>query len=137
MAEVRRSMGYRFALVSASHADSGVRGDTLAISIAVRNSGWARLYNPRPVAVLLRDPASGAVRRIETKGADPRLWLPGTETTETLTLTVPADLPAGRKEIWLALPDAEPEPVTASSAPLPRARPEARVSARPERVSTS
>lgn len=107
MAEVRRSMGYRFALVSASHADSGVRGGTLAISIAVRNSGWARLYNPRPVAVLLRDPSSGVVRRIETKGADPRLWLPGTETTETLTLTVPTDLPAGRKEIWLALPDAD------------------------------
>lgn len=103
--EVRRRMGYRFALVSASHPAVIAKGGALSVSVTVRNSGWARLYNPRPVEILLRDPKSGAVRRLEAHGADPRRWLPGTDTRETLTVTLPNDA-LGAREVWLALPDA-------------------------------
>lgn len=106
MAEVRRSMGYRFALVSASHVQSATRGGAFAVSTVVRNTGWARLYNPRPVEVVLRNASTGALRRIEAANADPRRWLPGTDVTETLNATVPADMPVGVYEVWLALPDA-------------------------------
>jgi hypothetical protein len=105
MAEVRRSMGYRFALVSVSHPASAARGSDISISIKVRNSGWARLYNPRSLVVVLRDPTSGTISRIEAHGADPRRWLPGVETAATLTITVPGDVLTGPQEVWLALPD--------------------------------
>ena len=107
MAEVRRRMGYRFALVSVSHPATIAQGGALPISIVVRNLGWARLYNPRPVEILLRDRKSGAVRRVRAQGADPRRWLPGAETSETLTVALPSDL-LGPQEVWLALPDAAP-----------------------------
>ncbi|MBP2161606.1 MULTISPECIES: DUF4832 domain-containing protein [Asticcacaulis] len=107
MAEVRRSMGYRLGLVSVSHPTAATRGSDLTLQIVVRNSGWARLYNPRPIQVVLRDPVSGALRRIEARGADARRWLPGAEATETLTITLPADVAVGTKEMWLALPDAD------------------------------
>ncbi|MGN6365981.1 DUF4832 domain-containing protein [Asticcacaulis taihuensis] len=107
MAEVRSHMGYRLALVSATHQKNAARGDTLAISVLVRNSGWARLYNARPVEIILRDPVSGNLRHLEAQGADPRRWLPGTDTTEILKISLPADLPAGNYEVWLALPDAD------------------------------
>lgn len=105
--EVRRRMGYRFALVRVSHPAAVAPGGVLSVSIVVRNSGWARLYNPRPVEILLRDRQSGAVRRLEARGADPRRWLPGAETNQTLLVTLPNDL-LGLQEVWLALPDAGP-----------------------------
>ena len=107
MAEVRRRMGYRFGLVRVSHPASAPQGGVLSISIVVRNQGWARLYNPRPVNILLRDRKSGAVHRLEARGADPRRWLPGADTAETLTVSLPSDM-LGVQEVWLALPDAGP-----------------------------
>jgi len=107
MAEVRSHMGYRLALVSGSHPATVLHGGSLMLSIVVHNSGWARLYNPRPVEIILRDPLSGDVQRLEAQGGDPRRWLPGTDTTETLTVNLPDNIPAGRREIWLALPDAD------------------------------
>ena len=100
-------MGYRLALLSVGHPDVIARGGTLSVSVVVRNSGWARLYNPRPVEILLRDRRSGLVRRLVAEGADPRRWLPGTDTRETLTVNLPDDI-LGPQGIWLALPDAAP-----------------------------
>ncbi|CAN5212737.1 hypothetical protein BH10PSE3_BH10PSE3_25170 [soil metagenome] len=105
MGEVRRRMGYRFALVRVSHPTAIAQGGTLSVSVVVRNGGWARLYNPRPVEILLRDRSSGAVRRLRARGADPRRWLPGAETSEILTVTLPDDV-LGLQEVGLAMPDA-------------------------------
>jgi hypothetical protein len=107
MDEGRRRIGYRFALVRASHPAVVARGGVLSVSLAVRNQGWARLYNPRPVEILLRDRKSGVVRRLEAAGPDPRRWLPGAETTETLKVTLPNDV-LGEQDVLLALPDAGP-----------------------------
>jgi hypothetical protein len=107
MAEVRRSMGYRLALVSASHPVSAARSSEISISVKLRNLGWARLYNPRSVVVVLRDPASGASYRIEASGGDPRQWLPGVETNATLAIALPNNVPTGTYDVWLALPDAD------------------------------
>ncbi len=107
MAQVQRSMGYRFGLVSLTHPASATKGGAIAVSGVVRNSGWARLYNPRPVEIVLRHSASGTVRRFEAIGVDPRRWLPGADATIAATLTVPTDLAAGVYQVWLALPDAD------------------------------
>jgi Domain of unknown function (DUF4832)/Domain of unknown function (DUF4874) len=106
MAEVKRKMGYRLQLVSATHATSATRGQPLALTLTVRNTGWARLFNPRGVQVLLRD-ASGAVRRLTATGADPRSWVPGADQTASLSVTIPSDLAVGSYALWLALPDGE------------------------------
>ena len=107
MDEVRRSMGYRIALVSASHPAAVARGGTLDLRVAARNDGWARIFNPRRVEVVLRG-ADGGVRRLAAGGVDPRGWLPGVEVTEVVRVGVPADLAAGTYQMWLALPDAAP-----------------------------
>lgn len=105
MSEIKRRMGYRLELVSASHAASAVRGAAFPLELAVRNTGWARVFNPRGLQVVLRHAETGAVRRVDAAGADPRRWLPGGEQAESLSITLPADLPAGRYEVSLALPD--------------------------------
>jgi hypothetical protein len=104
---VRARMGYRLALVTANHPARVAPGGELAVSIVVRNLGWARLYNPRPVEIILRDGQSGVMRRLPARGGEPRRWLPGSDSGATLTVTVPDDA-AGPQEILLALPDAAP-----------------------------
>lgn len=107
MLEVSRSMGYRIALIGAAHPAVVTRGQPMHVGIVVRNAGWARLYNPRAVTILLRDAQSGRVRRIVADGVDPRRWLPGTESEAILRIALPADLAPGPYDLLLALPDAD------------------------------
>lgn len=107
MTEVRRSLGYRFELIRLSHPVVADRGASLSLSLTVRNTGWARLYNSRPVEIVLRHTATGAVRRLEASGTDPRRWMPGREATENLAVILPGGLPSGAYEVLLALPDAD------------------------------
>ncbi|MES1971080.1 MAG: DUF4832 domain-containing protein [Pseudomonadota bacterium] len=105
MAEVRQKMGYRIELVRATHPAHSVPGARMTLDMVVRNTGWARIFNRRAVEILLRDPASGRVRRISASGADPRSWTPGRDSAASLALALPDDLAAGTYELWFALPD--------------------------------
>ncbi|MFX1678115.1 DUF4832 domain-containing protein [Mitsuaria sp. CC2] len=108
MAEVRRKMGYRLALMKVSHAASVARGQSLSLKLELRNDGWARVFNPRGVQFVLKNATSGEVRRIDASGADPRTWLPsGVDQAATLAASVPADLPTGRYQVSVALPDGD------------------------------
>jgi len=106
MADVKRRMGYRLELVSVAHPGAAARGGTVSIDLRVRNTGWARVFNPRGLRVILRD-ASGTVHRLEATGADPREWLPGSDQSTTLAVTVPSSVAAGTYTLWLALPDGD------------------------------
>ncbi|MGO9258036.1 MAG: DUF4832 domain-containing protein [Bryobacteraceae bacterium] len=100
MPEIRRRLGYRFRLVDSS---AQVEGKNLRVSVTVRNDGFANLYNPRPVVLVLRDRAVGRIERVPV-AADPRRWMP----SEATTFTVTATLPPGEYDILLHMPDAAP-----------------------------
>jgi hypothetical protein len=106
MAQVRRSMGYRFALSSAKHAPVWAAGQPQAVSLAVRNNGWARLYNPRPTELVLKHRSSGTVLRLPLVGADARQWLPGQTSNVQASVTLPADTATGEYDVHMAWPDA-------------------------------
>ncbi|MEH3104687.1 MAG: DUF4832 domain-containing protein [Sphingomonas phyllosphaerae] len=108
MAEVRRRLGYRFALIDASLAPQGKAGRTWRATVTVRNHGWARLTNARPLEIVLIGGDRGTVRRIPVAAVDPRTWLPGETTIVDLTTRLPDDLANGRYDVALALPDGAP-----------------------------
>lgn len=101
MPEIRRRLGYRFRLVESS---AQVEGSQLRVSVTVRNDGFANLYNPRPVLLVLRDRATGRMESVRI-ATDPRRWMPG----ESTTFGVTANLPPGDYDVLLHLPDAAPE----------------------------
>lgn len=105
MAEVRRSLGYRFELATLRHTAAVAAGQSGDILLTVKNSGWARAFNPRALQVLLRHKTTGAVVRIALAAVDPRGWLPGVTSTVSAGFTVPAGTPAGAYDLLLALPD--------------------------------
>jgi hypothetical protein len=106
--EVRGRMGYRLALVSADAPDRVRPGDTAVIAVRLRNTGWARPINPRPLVLRLRDASSG--RTIELAGDDLRGVDPAASSPTTFRFGwhVPANAPVGSYQLELAAPDASP-----------------------------
>ena len=100
MPEIRRRLGYRFRLLNYS---AQVEGRDVRVSVTIRNDGFANLYNPRPVLLVLRDHATGRMQRVAI-AADPRRWMASESATASVTVT---PLP-GEYDILLHLPDAAP-----------------------------
>ena len=103
--QIKQKLGYRFTLVEGTYADVVEPGATFAISIQLRNDGWAAPYNPRPVELVLRHTVTGDVHTVALD-EDPRFWMPGD--TQTLDHTIQADVPAGAYDLLLHLPDRDP-----------------------------
>jgi hypothetical protein len=105
MAEVKRSLGYRFEFSTLRHNDAVTAGQAGTLLLTVRNTGWARAFNPRAVQLLLKHRTTGAIVRIALPSVDPRAWLPNTTSTVSAGFNVPAGTPTGAYDVLLALPD--------------------------------
>ena len=99
-----RKMGYRYQLVTASLPDDANIGGQAALSIQIRNTGFAPLYNERHAYIVLKNGSNSYPMMLQS---DPRRWLPnGAVTTIEEELTIPANIPAGTYQLYLHLPDA-------------------------------
>src|SRR5215216_1845780 len=104
METIRSSLGYRLVLKEASLPTTIKPGGTLSLNIRLSNVGFAAMYNPRPLYIVL----VGGGRRFEAPvtNIDPRRWAPGQEQTINVNLALPATIPAGTYQVGLWLPDA-------------------------------
>ena len=101
--EIERRLGYRFSLESAEFPETGRPGDFFLLRMVMRNEGWAAMFNPRPVILLIE--GNGEREELMLEGADPRRWAPGTDATVESVLEVPSSLPPGEYRLLLWLPD--------------------------------
>ncbi|QTD44461.1 DUF4832 domain-containing protein [Ottowia testudinis] len=108
MAQVQRSMGYRWELVQATHTTSAAPGGAVGITFDIKNTGWARLYNARPTELVLKHRTSSATIRLPLSGLDATRWLPGVVSTATGTAALPNTATTGPYDVYLAWPDAAP-----------------------------
>ena len=104
-AEIARRLGYRLRLQQASVPKVRRRGSALYGSIRIANDGFAGLYNPRSVELVLRHRLSKA-ETIVPLAADPRRWESGKSVTLVLRERLPASLEPGAYDLFLNLPDA-------------------------------
>jgi hypothetical protein len=98
MPEMRKRLGYRIALVEVAHSERVAPGGILRLSITLANVGWAAMFNPRSVVVVLGNEQAAL-------DVDPRTWEPGSMNTLNVRLRVPADLAPGNYRLALRLPD--------------------------------
>ena len=108
MGEIKRRLGYRFRLLDATLPDSLLPGSEFRLNFSLVNDGWASPFNPRLVEVMLRNVQDSTTYFLET-GEDPRFWLGGDTVATEIIGGIPANLPAGRYEIMLNLPDPMPQ----------------------------
>lgn len=103
-AEMQRRLGYRYQLVSATLPETVPAGGQTSVSLQIRNTGCAPIYNERHAYLVLRNQYSVFRIQMET---DPRRWLPnGVVTDIDETIEIPSDVPAGTYQLYLHLPDA-------------------------------
>ena len=105
--EISRRLGYRYVLEETVAQSTATAGDTYSLNVRVHNEGFGKLYNPRPIQVVLR-PVGGGAAIVARASDDARRLLPlaGETVTMPLTIRVPAGTAAGRYDVFLALPDA-------------------------------
>ncbi len=103
MENIRRRLGYRFVLRSATLPKQIKAGQPLRLDLALENVGYAAPYNPRSLQLILRNTASGAVHSV-TVVTDVRQLSPGSHQLRHVLL-LPAAVKAGQYELLLNLPD--------------------------------
>jgi len=104
METIRRSLGYRLVLKEAFLPPTIRPGGTLNLNIRLSNDGFAAMYNPRPLYIVLL--GEGTRYAIQVTDVDPRRWAPGQEHNIAVNLNLPANIPSGTYQVGLWLPDA-------------------------------
>lgn len=96
-------MGYRYNLLDAQFSDEAAPSGKMNVTIHVRNSGYAPIYNARVAYIVLK---SGSKVYPLPLNTDPRRWLPN-DAVSTINeqVSIPADIPAGTYHLYLWLPD--------------------------------
>ncbi|KAA3436297.1 DUF4832 domain-containing protein [Rufibacter hautae] len=103
MDNIKRRLGYRFALRSASLPATVKQGKILPISLNLENVGFASPFNPRPVQLVLRNKNSGQLHVLPIT-TEIQKWFSG-QVSISQELTLPATLAKGDYEVLLNLPD--------------------------------
>lgn len=103
--EIARRLGYRLRLTQAVLPSAVQAGSALRGSISIANDGFASLYNPRPVELVLRNRDSTSETIVPLK-VDPRRWGAGESTMVRIDERLPASLQPGTYDLLLNLPDA-------------------------------
>lgn len=104
---IRQSLGYRLVVTQVQYTDQVPPGGKLELQVDIENKGWAPVYNPRPVKVILRGPETHEITLQQALKSDPRQWLPETTTTLYARLRIPATTMEGSYTVTLQLPDAD------------------------------
>ena len=104
MDTIRRDLGYRLVLKDAYIPPTIKPGGTLSLNVHLTNVGFASMFNPRPLYVVLL----GSTSRYELPltNVDPRRWAAGQDQMITVTATLPANIAPGTYKLGLWLPDA-------------------------------
>ena len=104
MSTIRRSLGYRLTLKEALIPQTIQAGSALNLNVLLSNDGFASMYNPRPLFVVLLGP--GGRYEIPVTNVDPRRWSPGQEYSVDISVNIPANIIPGTYRLGLWLPDA-------------------------------
>lgn len=105
--DIQKNLGYRFQLQSASLPTAVGLGTPLAVTLKIKNVGYAAPFNERNAYIVLKNLTTNQVYPILIN-SDPRLWLGPNEITLTENLTLPSNLITGNYKMYLYLPDSSP-----------------------------
>ena len=101
MEEITNRLGYRLSLASAEFNEQVRPGGLLHLTVNITNTGFASLMNPRPLFIVLREPNSIFLTKLEL---DPRTWQPGSSSFAA-KIRLPSNLGEGDYDLALWLPD--------------------------------
>ncbi|MGL4610829.1 MAG: DUF4832 domain-containing protein, partial [Trueperaceae bacterium] len=108
---ISKRLGYRLELKSSAIQKEVKAGAALGVSFVVNNVGYAAPFNPRGLAVVLRNQSTGTTYTLNilqerSSTLDPRMWYRESgDITVSASPTVPSNVPAGTYDVLLSLHD--------------------------------
>ncbi len=99
--EIKSRLGYRFSLTDAWFNDHVKPGDVLHVKLAIKNDGFAPLYDPRDVYLLLEGSSSYIVKL----DVVPSLWAAGSSVTVEENIGLPNLVAEGKYSLSIWMPD--------------------------------
>jgi Domain of unknown function (DUF4832)/Domain of unknown function (DUF4874) len=108
---IAKRLGYRYFLTKATLPTRVAPDGMLSVSLTMTNEGFANLYNPRDLELVLRNKGNDEETHLNVDlSKDVRLFLPTAGEAEDLTLntSLPDDLESGDYDLFLNLPDPSP-----------------------------
>jgi len=106
MDSIKRQLGYRFELLSGAFTPASCPGGALQVTLQLVNRGYASLFNPRPVELVLQHTSTGVRYNVRLPD-DPRYWAPQQVITLKAITGIPGDMPEGEYKLLLSLPAPE------------------------------
>ena len=105
--EISLRLGYRIALHHAQLPVHANTGQTVVVEFSMENTGFGKVYNPRPIELVLVHGSQTQSIRL-TDDARAMLPLGGENATLAFNVTIPDNLTSGAYDLYLALPDPAP-----------------------------
>lgn len=105
--EIKKRLGYRFVLNSGEYTNNGHAGGAFEMKTSLKNVGFAAPFNPRSVEVVFRSKEDQQEYKIKLED-DPRFWFPEETVEINTTFGLPDDMALGEYDVFLHLPDPEP-----------------------------
>lgn len=105
--EIKKRLGYRFVLTDGEFPKQAVKGDEFSMSLNLKNTGFAAPFNPRDVEVIFVSSETKEEYKIKLN-EDPRFWFPEENIKISASFGIPYNLKSGDYDIFLHLPDPEP-----------------------------
>ena len=107
--QIAKRLGYRFRLIESKVPKSACADSLMSFSFSIENEGFAAPYNARDLELVLRSKSSGSIVRLSLS-YDPRAWLPDNgKISVSPTVTLPSSMAPGVYDVFLNLPDPEPD----------------------------
>ncbi len=103
MKSIQKKLGYRFVLKNAVLPKVATKGKAFNVQLQLENEGYASPFNPRPVQLILRNRQSGKIISFDFN-TQIQQWFTGKIMLKQ-NFVLPADVPNGKYEILLNLPD--------------------------------
>ena len=104
MDDMKRKLGYRFALNYSKFTGNPVPGGHLKIELELKNEGFASPYNRRDVQIVLVRKGTSE-KQVFKLNDDPRRWFAGKTVKVKADITLPQHLSKGLYDIYLNLSD--------------------------------
>jgi len=103
--DIKNKLGYRFELVNGSFPQTTNLGGTMAVTLKVKNSGFATPYNQRTAYIVFKNTVTNDVYT-KALASDSRLWTSQAETTISENIALPSNIIQGSYRLYLYIPDA-------------------------------
>ena len=103
--DIKKRLGYRFNLTTATFPTNATPGRVMPITIKLRNTGFASIYNDRTAYIVFRNTVTNQVYSVAL-ASNPQLWLGTNEITINENVNLPVDMVQGSYDLFLNLPDA-------------------------------